>query len=78
VALPADCYDDPSAVVGRSFEVTSGLVYLQHNRGTVLGVQEVPNAAGRMGYVVIHTLADGKTYRTHWSYFREHATLIES
>jgi hypothetical protein len=77
MALPADWYDHPHTVVGCSFEITSGLLWLQHGRGTVLEVQEALNAAGKRGHVVIHTLEDGKIYRTPWSYFREHATLHE-
>jgi hypothetical protein len=75
MALSGNWYENPHSVVGCSFEISSGLLWLKHSCGNVLEVQEAFNAAGRRGFVVIHTLQDGKTYRTPWSYFREHATL---
>jgi hypothetical protein len=75
MSLPVPFYDNPASVVGRSFEFTSGNIALQGCRGDVLRVEAASNAAGILGHIVIHTLQDGNTYRTRWSYFREHADL---
>ena len=75
MSLPEELYDNPASVVGHQFEFTSGDIALQGCRGNVLRVEAAPNAVGRLGHVVIHTLEDGKTYRTRWRYFREHTEL---
>jgi hypothetical protein len=77
MALPISYSRNPYAVVGKSFQFSSGYIYLQRCHGMVREVQEAPNATGQMGFVVIHTLEDGKLYRTRWSYFREHAKVLE-
>ena len=77
MALSDPYYDSPGTIAGRAFEFVSGDIVLQGGKGVVVRVEAAANAVGRSGHVVIHTLQDGKTYRTRWSYFREHAELIE-
>jgi hypothetical protein len=79
MAVHGNYWEDPTLLVGSRFEFTSGDITTQGCRGRVLEVVDAPNAAGKMGKLVIHTLdgEEGK-WRTRWSFFREHATLITS
>ena len=78
MSLPETFFDNPASIVGGAFKFTSGNIVFPGYGGYVLRVGAAPNAAGKLRHVVIHTLEDGKTYRTHWSYFRVHAELLEA
>lgn len=74
-----DYWDERTSLVGLRFEFTSGKIALVGCTGRVLEVVEAPDASGRPGQVVIHSL-DGQEgqWHTAWSHFREHATLASA